>query len=184
MTKVYPPQSFGGSREYLSAVRGFSLIEVVLALGIISFALVALLGVTVVGTNAGRESKNDTDYGYVFEQVAGQLRTKPFAKAQASATENARLFPLPRLDENTTTPTTFYLDDQNFVVSAPQANKQVVIRVFDPQPLQEANAPEGSPSYPHRDHLAYVSVEISRYPVSADKSETSTYFTEVCPLQQ
>jgi hypothetical protein len=29
-----------------------------------------------------------------------------------------------------------------------------------------------------------VSVEITRFPISPDKTETSTYFTEICPLQQ
>lgn len=45
-------------RQYHGA--GFSLVEVAIAMGIISFALVALLGLLSVGVRAGKDSHDDT----------------------------------------------------------------------------------------------------------------------------
>lgn len=167
-----------GARE----ARGFSLIEVVLALGIISFALVALLGVTVVGNNAGREGRNDTDFGHVFEQISAQLRSKPFAQQQAA--DGANRFPLPRLDQNTTDAVEFFLDDQNEITTAHAANKRVRVNVMDPPVLEEKNAPQAGGRYPYRDHLAYVRVEISPHPAPPGGLGAAVYLAEICPLEQ
>jgi uncharacterized protein (TIGR02598 family) len=171
-----------GKKE--AALNGFSLIEVVMAIGIISFALVALLGVTVVGTNAGREGRNDTDFGYVFEQISAQLRSKPFSKQQTADEANPSLFPLPRLDQNTTDAVEFYLDDQNAVAPAGTANKRVRVTVMDPPVLDEKNAPSLDGRYPHRDNLACVLVEISPHPSSPGGSGSAVYMAEICPLEQ
>lgn len=167
-----------------AAGHGFSLVEVVMAIGIISFALVALLGVTMVGTHAGREGRNDTDFGYVFEQISAQLRSKPFAKQQTADEANPSLFPLPRLDQNTTDALEFYLDDQNAVAPAGSANKRVRVAVMDPPMLDEKNAPSLDGRYPHRDHLACVRVEISPHPAPPGGAGSATYLVEICPLEQ
>lgn len=163
---------------------GFSLIEVVLAIGIISFAMVALLGVTVVGTNAGREGRNDTDFGHIFEQISSQLRTKPFEQEQAEDPSAPSLFPLPRLDQNTGTPVEFFLDDQNYVVPPSAANKRVLVSVFDPPVLDEKNAPTDQGRYPFRNYLACVKVEIFPHPTSPGRNGAVSYVTEICPLEQ
>lgn len=162
-------------------IAGFSLVEVVIALGIVSFALVALLGITAVGTNAGIDSKRDTEGGQIFEQIMGQLRTKPFAEEQAADEANPRLFPLPRL--NVDAEKTFYLDDQNKVVPVTQASRQVRVSTSGPVAMSYLDAKGAAQPAPSRDALALVTVEISPYPPRA-RVETAVYFSEVCRLQQ
>lgn len=45
---------------------GFSLVEVTIALGLVSYALIALLGLFVVGLNASRDSSRETALGQIM----------------------------------------------------------------------------------------------------------------------
>ena len=57
----------------------FSLVECALALGIVSFVLVSMLGLLPVGLAAFRESINDTIRAQIVETVVSRLREHPFA---------------------------------------------------------------------------------------------------------
>ncbi len=57
---------------------GFSLIEVVLALGVITFVLVAVLGLLPVGIQTFRESTADTRAAQMARAIFATLRTEPF----------------------------------------------------------------------------------------------------------
>lgn len=65
-------------RTILSASKGFTLVETVLALGVISFAIVAILGLLSVSASTGRDSDRDTMLVSMFTQVMADLRTAPF----------------------------------------------------------------------------------------------------------
>lgn len=52
----------------------FSLVEVVLALGIVSFALVALLGLLSVGLKSSKQAGDDTEVAAITWQVVSKLR--------------------------------------------------------------------------------------------------------------
>jgi uncharacterized protein (TIGR02598 family) len=52
----------------------FSLVEVVIALGVISFALVSMLGLLGVGINASRQSSESTAMTAMISQVLGKVR--------------------------------------------------------------------------------------------------------------
>lgn len=160
---------------------GFSLVEVVLAIGIISFALVALLGIAAVGTNAGIESKWDTEGGQVFEQIMGQLRTKPYSDRQQADLSNPKIFPLPAL--NTNSQESFYLDAENNVVAESLATRKVIVSTQSPVTLPYLNAKGAAQAAPGQSALAFVKVEISPHPPRL-ASDTSVYFAEVCRLQQ
>lgn len=56
--------------------RAFSLIEVALALGIIAFALVAILGMIPVGLNASRDAIDDTRTSLIAQDVANRVRAE------------------------------------------------------------------------------------------------------------
>lgn len=56
----------------------FSLIEVVLAIGIVSFALFAILGLIPLGLQVGRSSIEDTRATHIAEQVFATLRKQDF----------------------------------------------------------------------------------------------------------
>jgi type II secretory pathway pseudopilin PulG len=53
----------------------FSLVEVTLALGVVAFALVAILGIVPVGLNSGRESVDASHTGLIAQDVYNRLRT-------------------------------------------------------------------------------------------------------------
>ncbi len=52
----------------------FSLVEVVIALGVISFALVSMIGLMGVGINASRQSSENTALTAMISQVLGKVR--------------------------------------------------------------------------------------------------------------
>lgn len=181
--KKNPPVKTAARRPPAEFPRGFSLVEVVIALGIISFVLVALVGITAVGTSAGLDSKRDTEGGQIFEQIMGQLRTKPFTESQEANESDPKLFPLPPLDA--VGEKVFHLDDQSNVVSeqAGSATRQVRISISSPVALPYLNAQGAPQTVPQPETLALVTVEISPYPSRA-QSESSVYFAEICRLQQ
>ncbi|MEM6822935.1 MAG: hypothetical protein AAF558_13480 [Verrucomicrobiota bacterium] len=57
--------------------RGFSLIEVTLSLGIVSFALISLIGLFVVGIDASQESEFDLDGAHMMETILSSVRSDP-----------------------------------------------------------------------------------------------------------
>ena len=59
---------------------GFSLIEVVLALGVVAFAFVALFGMLPVGLNAFNNSIDSTIESQIAESVMSQLRQAKFSQ--------------------------------------------------------------------------------------------------------
>ncbi len=56
--------------------RAFSLVEVTLALGLVSFILVALLALFGVGMQASRESANDTMLSQITAQTLALVQSK------------------------------------------------------------------------------------------------------------
>jgi prepilin-type N-terminal cleavage/methylation domain-containing protein len=61
--------------------RGFSLVEVVVSLGIIAFAVIAIYGLFPVGYRAGLDSRRETQATYIAEQLIGDLRAASSATA-------------------------------------------------------------------------------------------------------
>lgn len=60
--------------------KGFSLIEVVLALGIVSFGMLAILGLLSVGNDTNRSARDET--------AAAQLATNEFDRIRALSAAN------------------------------------------------------------------------------------------------
>lgn len=59
---------------------GFSLVEVTIAMGIVSFALVTLLGVVPVGLIATQDAMRQTARSQIIKQISSDLGMMPFAK--------------------------------------------------------------------------------------------------------
>ena len=59
---------------------GFSLVEVTIAIGIVSFALVTLLGVVPVGLIASQDAMRQTARSQIIKQISSDLGMMPFAK--------------------------------------------------------------------------------------------------------
>ncbi|MCX6972135.1 MAG: prepilin-type N-terminal cleavage/methylation domain-containing protein [Verrucomicrobia bacterium] len=59
---------------YQALSRGFSLIEVVLALGVIAFALVGIMGLFPVAMRSAQESQRETRATLIAQQIFSDLR--------------------------------------------------------------------------------------------------------------
>lgn len=57
---------------------GFSLVEVTIAIGIVSFALVTLLGVVPVGLIATQQAMRQTARSQIIKQISSDLGMMPF----------------------------------------------------------------------------------------------------------
>lgn len=57
-----------------SCQQGFSLVEVVLALGLVSFCLVALLGLFSVGIKTSKQAAEETNLAAMSSQIITELR--------------------------------------------------------------------------------------------------------------
>jgi uncharacterized protein (TIGR02598 family) len=108
----------------------FSLIEVVLALGVVAFAFVALFGMLPVGLNAFNNSIDSTTEAQIAENVMAQLRQEKFSQLYAefndsAASANGTPSFIKAYSQAYVPPATgFYYDDQGnflaFVQQTPQ----------------------------------------------------------------
>ena len=182
------------------SARGFSLVEVVLAIGIISFCLVALLGLLIATGQSARESKDRTENSLLFQKVLGQLKMKPFNVEQPAQSGVPEILPLPSLqlaashvnDEKAFPP--FVVDaQQQFVGMADDSSallkgdRIVRVIVLDATHLKirETDKPPTSTG----GQLAFVRVEISSPAGGYRESllaapNKSIYETEVSPQEQ
>lgn len=62
----------------------FSLVEVVLALGVIGFALLAVIGLLPIGLQSGRASMQETRATHLAERVFATMRSQPFTAVNLS----------------------------------------------------------------------------------------------------
>ncbi len=58
---------------------GFSLVEVAIAIGLISFSLIAIIGLFSIGLNNSRESADDTNLALMIRQANAWSRSESFA---------------------------------------------------------------------------------------------------------
>jgi uncharacterized protein (TIGR02598 family) len=67
------PAGFCQSTQAINTRLGFSLVEVVISLSIVSFALIAILGILPLGIASLRDSNTDTTTSLVLPQVRGLI---------------------------------------------------------------------------------------------------------------
>src|SRR5437773_7022024 len=83
-----------------SRISAFSLVEVVLALGVISFALVAIIGLLPIGLASGRGTIQETRANHLAEEIFATFRSQPFTSV-AVASLNSSSGPIDLSVENT-----------------------------------------------------------------------------------
>lgn len=66
----------------------FSLVEVVLALGIISLALVSIMGMTMVGLKGFRQAINTTIEAQIAQKLANELQQSSYTNLIVSGSTN------------------------------------------------------------------------------------------------
>ena len=72
-----PPCAFSGPEERAPAA--FGLVEIAISLGIIAFVMISLLGLMVVGLDAGKLSHEDTVIAAMAKTVLTDVRTNSYA---------------------------------------------------------------------------------------------------------
>ncbi len=65
-------------------LHGFSLVEVVIAIGIMAFAITAMIGLLSVAMQSDKSSGVDTAIAAMSQQVLGSLRAMPYVSLPAS----------------------------------------------------------------------------------------------------
>ena len=99
---------------------GFSLAEIVVALGVTSFALLAILGLFPIGLQSERASGQETRANHLAEQVFSTLRSQPFTAANLALLGGNSTIDLSTADTASgSTGTTLYATYEGTVVSTP-----------------------------------------------------------------
>jgi prepilin-type N-terminal cleavage/methylation domain-containing protein len=187
---------------HFSGQHGFSLIEVVLAVGIIAFCLVALVGLLAVCINTSKESMASTSNTMLFQKVVNQLRANASndpRSGQSAGAAPSDIFPLPPLGVANGEAETFTVDSLDRFIAdgaAPDerdATKVVNVKVLNPSEIALAgskDAPASTPVPLEEDgKVAFVSVKIKSvhgYKEGTDGplSMAATYCTEISLLRQ
>lgn len=81
-TSVHAPARSGGPRPSRQTAAGFSLVEVVLALGITSFSLLTILGLLPVGLTVLKEAGDASTRARIVQKLHGEILLMPFAKLE------------------------------------------------------------------------------------------------------
>jgi len=82
-------------------IHGFSLIEVVTALGIVSFAVISILGLIPTGLNTLKDSNAETVRAQIVRSIAGSALTANFSTLNATASFDSDGQPILSSDETT-----------------------------------------------------------------------------------
>jgi len=111
-----PVEHFGSNvptgHSVYSVRTAFSLIEIVLALGIISFALVGIMGLFPVALKSALESQRETRAAYIARQLFSDLSTNPaFVASGTNISLSGQRIPV---DLTTSGTYTIYLDRDGF----------------------------------------------------------------------
>jgi uncharacterized protein (TIGR02598 family) len=122
-------------KKNLSSTEGFSLVEVVLALGISAFALIIILGLLSAGLGANQVSMQQTEAINLAAAVVADLRQTPTTAAIA-ASGGSLTAVSPRYNINVTlaSPPAFYLDESgNYSATlVAAAHYKVVVTLTQP----------------------------------------------------
>lgn len=76
----YPSKFFTLHSSLLTSASGFSLVEVMLAVGIVAFAVVGVLTAFPVGIEAARDSRDETTAALIADDIFTRMRSQPFSK--------------------------------------------------------------------------------------------------------
>jgi uncharacterized protein (TIGR02598 family) len=143
---------------------GFSLIEVVLAVGIMALGVVTILGLLPHGMEVSRKTANELAEGRIVDTVVGDLQAMTWEKVQdAAGSQNGPYGG-----------TAVHFDDQGLRINRDQAltEQSYIARVKVPQ-LDSSNPketgavilPTNDPAQPYHRNLRRVIIEVASTPL-------------------
>ena len=158
--------------SYLAARRknAFSLVEVVIAMGVTTFCLITMLGLLPIGAGIALESRRETRAAYLAQQILGDLRSSSFTEATILCQTNGTLVALPSFSLADATTNCVTCDGDNNVLYQATAN-QYASGVSDTSAnyLVQVTVQPSS-----LNNLSTISVEVSA-PAQAPLSARSRY---------
>ena len=117
--------------------KGFSLVEVTLAIGVAGFALLAIFGLLPVGLSSNQASIQQTEAANIVTGIVADLRQVPNAATIAANASLSSLSPKYGLDA-AGTGSTVYLDESGALKStAAQARYKAVVQLAQPSSRSE-----------------------------------------------
>lgn len=162
--------------------RGFSLIEVVLAIGIFAFAAVAIVALLGQGMKTSGEARLETVAALLSGKVNSTLRA---SSAWNSPTADAYAFTqnktLTQIAAGSGTTSTLYFNISNSIVSSNDLDRQFAMKVsvepFTPANFSAADADVSTAlgSLPAAQNTVLLNVEVS-YPALAPEANRSKRF--------
>jgi hypothetical protein len=177
-----------------STSRAFSLVEIALALGIISFAVLGLLGLMASTQTTVRQSMDRTDNSLLFQKVVNQLKLKPFAKEQKASADYPSVLPLPSLKPDGKPFEPFLVDERYDYAGTPddpvalaRAAKVVRVIVLDSADLKLLGM--NAPTLAVDGQIATVRIEISGPALGYRQAEKAApgkqvFYTEISLVEQ
>ncbi len=132
-----------------AAHRAFSLVEVTIAIGIVAFAFVALVGVLPVGLQTFRRAVDASIGAQITQRILNDIQQTDFDVLVGGHT-SPFLFPS----------TTRYFDDQGSEVTAPTAAVYHVKTLINPA----TDLPGGSSAAATNGNLATITIQIVNNP--------------------
>lgn len=134
-----------------SAAGGFSLVEVVLALGLVSFAVIAIMGLLPTGLAALRQAMNQTVEAQIVKTISAQSVNTPFTDLGSIS----------------------YFDEEGLPTAA--ANARYTVNVTTQPPVFPSSEAAGSLT----NSLTALKIQIVAKPGPAANGETNFYTLQV-----
>lgn len=153
------------SKELTAKNAGFSLVEVTLAMGLVSFGLLTILGLMPVGMNTLRQASEQTVESQIVQKIGGEAALTSFGQ----------------LSVNFSNKTYFYDDQGRFLTNSPSA-APVATRYWVKPSITNTiypgstNAPSSTPT---TESIKAVRIDIMSGPNEAALKSTNTYTIQV-----
>jgi len=101
----------------------FTLVEVVIALGVTTFCIMVLLALLPVAVSTAQKSRGETRAAYLAEQIVSDLRSSSFANATIVSLTNGTLATLPAFGLATNSTYCVACDGANDVLATAAASQ-------------------------------------------------------------
>lgn len=118
-----------GPKWAIRSPAAFSLVEVAIAMGIVSFCLIILFGLLSVGVNSNKDAIDQTKAHQLLSAVVSDLYATPAATPRGTASTSLQFqIPIPANPVTANTTTTFYFLD-NFQTTTDKAQALYALTV-------------------------------------------------------